>query len=89
MDGGGVEVPAWRTVTDCPATFNVPVRVPWAVFAATLKVTALMPDPDPALVMVIHVTVLAALHLHEVPLVTLSVRLVPSVPTAKLVGVTV
>jgi hypothetical protein len=56
--------PACETVSVSPAIVSVPVRGVVVVFAATLKVTAPLPDefgPAPA-VMVIHVALSVALH---------------------------
>ena len=58
------------------------------VLAAMLNVTEPMPDPV-ALVIVIHGVVVVAVQEHDVPDVTLSVRLVASESTSKLTGVTV
>ena len=77
------------TVTVCPATVNVPVREAPVVLAATLNVTEPMPEPLAPAVTVIHDVVVVAVHAQDVPEVTLSVRLVASASTAKLVGVTV
>ena len=83
---GGVAPAAWLTATDCPATFRVPLReVP--VLAATLNVTEPMPDPLAPAVTVIQDVVVVAVQEHDVPDVTLSVRLLASASTAKLVGV--
>ena len=57
--------------------------------AVTLKVTALVPEPDPAFVMVIHESVVVAVQEHWVPVVMLSVRMVLVASTANAVGVTV
>ena len=76
------------TVTVWPATVNVPVRAVPVVLAAMLNVTEPMPDPV-ALVIVIHGVVVVAVQEHDVPDVTLSVRLVASESTSKLAGVTV
>src|SRR5687768_11823909 len=88
--GGGCVAPAaWLTATDCPATVSVPVRAVPVVLAATLNVTEPMPDPLAPAVMVIQDVVVVAVQEHDVPEVTLSVRLVASASTSKLVGVTV
>ena len=57
--------------------------------AVTLKVTEPIPDPVAPAVTVIHGVVVVAVQEQDVPDVTLSVRLVASAPTSKLVGVTV
>ena len=57
--------------------------------AATLNVTEPMPDPVAPAVTVIHGVVVVAVQEQDVPDVTLSVRLVASASTSKLVGVTV
>ena len=88
-NGGCVAPAAWLTATDCPATFRVPLREVPVVLAATLNVTEPMPDPLAPAVTVIQDVVVVAVHEHDVPEVTLSVRLVASASTSKLVGVTV
>ena len=77
------------TVTVWPATVNVPVRAVPVVLAATLNVTEPMPDPLAPAVTVIQDVVVVAVQAQDVPDVTLSVRLLASASTAKLVGVTV
>jgi hypothetical protein len=77
------------TVTVCPATVNVPVRAEPVVLAATLKVTEPMPEPVAPDVTVIQGVVVLAVQEQDVPDMTLSVRLVATASTAKLVGVTV
>ncbi len=76
-------------MTVCPATVNVPVREAPVVLAATLNVTEPMPDPLAPAVTVIQDVVVVAVQAQDVPEVTLSVRLLASASTAKLVGVTV
>ena len=78
-------VPACVTVTALPATVNVPIRS-GPPFAVTLNVTELIPMPAPGFVTVIHGSVVVAPQVHCVPVVTLSVRLVLSVPIEKLEG---
>jgi hypothetical protein len=86
---GGVEGPPdWLNVTVFPATVSVPVRA-GPVFAATMKFTPPMPEPLAPLVIVIHVTLLTAVHGQLVPLDTESALVVPLGGTVKLVGVTV
>ena len=77
------------TVTVCPAIVNVPVRAAPVVFAAMLNVTEPMPDPLAPAVTVIHDVVVVAVQEQDVPDVTLSVRLLASASTSKLVGVRV
>ena len=77
------------TVTVWPATVNVPLREAPVVLAAKLNVTEPMPDPLAPAVTVIHDVVVVAVQEHDVPDVTLSVRLVASASTSKLVGVRV
>ena len=77
------------TVTVWPATVNVPVRAVPVVLAAMLNVTEPMPDPLAPAVTVIHGVAVVAVQEHDVPDVTLSVRLVASESTVKLTGVTV
>jgi hypothetical protein len=67
----------------------VPVRVVPVVLAAMLNVTAPMPDPVAPAVTVIHGVVVVAVHGQDVPVMTLSVRLLAVASTAKLTGVTV
>ena len=76
-------------VTVWPATVNVPVRAVPVVLAPTLNVTEPMPEPLAPAVTVIHDVVVVAVQAQDVPEVTLSVRLLASASTAKLVGVTV
>ena len=76
-------------MTVWPATVSVPVRAAPVVLAATLNVTEPMPDPLAPAVTVIQDVVVVAVQEHDVPEVTLSVRLVASASTSKLVGVTV
>ena len=76
-------------MTVCPATVNVPVREAPVVLAATLNVTEPMPDPLAPAVTVIQDVVVVAVQAQDVPEMTLSVRLLASASTAKLVGVTV
>ena len=57
--------------------------------AATLNVTEPMPDPLAPAVTVIQDVVVVAVQAQDVPDVTLSVRLLASASTAKLVGVRV
>ena len=66
---------------------NVPMRAVPVVFAAMLNATEPIPDPL-ALVTVIHVAVVVAVHEQAVPAITLTVRLVAIASTAKLSGVT-
>ena len=86
---GSVAPAAWLTATDCPATFRVPLREVPVVLAATLNVTEPMPDPLAPAVTVIQDVVVVAVQAQDVPDVTLSVRLLASASTAKLVGVRV
>ena len=87
--GGGCVLPAaCVTATDCPATVRVPLRGVAVVFAAMLNVTEPMPDPLAPAVTVIQDVVVVAVQEHDVPDVTLSVRLVASASTSKVVGVT-
>src|SRR5687768_4647328 len=88
---GGCDVPDpdWLTETACPATVSEPVRAVPVVFAVNEKVTAPMPEPVPPAVTVIHDVVVVAFEGHDVPEMTLSVRLLAVASTAKLPGVTV
>ena len=58
------------TVKVAPAMVKVPVRLEGTVFAATLKPTEPLPDPEAPLVTVIHVALLAAVHAQPVAAVT-------------------
>ena len=86
---GGIAPAAWLTATDCPATFRVPLRDVPVVLAPMLNVTEPMPEPLAPAVTVIHDVVVVAVQAQDVPDVTLSVRLVASASTSKLVGVRV
>ena len=86
---GSVAPAAWLTATDCPATFRVPLREVPVVLAATLNVTEPMPDPLAPAVTVIQDVAVVAVQEQDVPDVTLSVRLLASASTSKLVGVRV
>jgi hypothetical protein len=66
----------WTTVTVCPATLIEPVR-DGPVVPATAKVTVPGPVPLEPAVMVIHGTLLAAVHAHPAAAATLTVRLPP------------
>ena len=86
---GGIAPAAWLTATDCPATFRVPLREVPVVLAPMLNVTEPMPDPLAPAVTVIQDVVVVAVQEQDVPEVTLSVRLLASASTSKLVGVRV
>ena len=86
---GGIAPAAWLTATDCPATFRVPLREVPVVLAPMLNVTEPMPEPLAPAVTVIHDVVVVAVQAQDVPDVTLSVRLLASASTSKLVGVRV
>ena len=88
-DGSCATPAAWLTATDCPATVRVPLRGVPVVLPAMLNVTEPMPDPLAPAVTVIHGVVVVAVQEHDVPDVTLSVRLVASESTSTLTGVTV
>jgi hypothetical protein len=77
------------TVTVRAATVNVPVRALPVALAATLNVTEPMPDPLAPAVTVIQDVAVVAVQEHDVPEVTLSVRLVATASTSKLAGVRV
>ena len=62
--------PACVTVKVLPAIVSVPVRLVVALFAATLKVTVPPPDPDAPAVIASHEALLAAVHAHVVPTLT-------------------
>lgn len=65
-----VVCPNWVTVTSCPATVSVPVRLVVAVLAAAEKVALPSPVPLPPPVIVSHPTLLAALQPQPPPAVT-------------------
>jgi hypothetical protein len=73
------------TVTVWPPTVNVPVRGLPVAFCATENVTEPIPVPVP-LVMVIQLVDVVAVHEHDVPEMTLTVRLLAIASTVKLVG---
>jgi hypothetical protein len=62
--------PAWVTEKIWPAIVNVPERSAVVVFAATLNVTVPLSVPDAPLVIVIHATLLTAVHEHPVAIPT-------------------
>ena len=86
---GGIAPAAWLTATDCPATFRVPLREVPVVLAPMLNVTEPMPEPLAPAVTVIQDVGVVAVQAQDVPDVTLSVRLLASASTSKLVGVRV
>ena len=70
---------AWLTVNVCPATVSVADRVDVAVFAAAVKLTEPLPEPDAPAVIVTHPALLAAVH--EQPAVVVTATL-PEPPAA-------
>jgi hypothetical protein len=75
------------TVTVRPATVSVPVRA--IVVAATVRVTAPVPDPLAPAVTVIQLALLTAVHAQLVPEVTESVKVFPVDAAERVAGVTV
>jgi hypothetical protein len=70
---------AWLTVNVCPATVSVADRVDVAVFAAAVKLTEPLPEPDAPAVIVTHPALLAAVHEQPAVVVTATV---PEPPAA-------
>ena len=70
---------AWLTVNVCPATVSVADRADVAVFAAAVKLTEPLPEPDAPAVIVTHPALLAAVH--EQPAVVVTATL-PEPPAA-------
>src|SRR5262245_55397910 len=68
---------AWLIVTVWPATVSVPLRGAPVEFTATLYVTVPMPDPLAPPVIVTQLTLLVAVHEHDVPVVTDRLHVVP------------
>ena len=64
-------------MTVWPATVIVPVRAEPVVFAATVKFDEPSPDIDAPLVIVIHATLLTAVHAQLEPVVTDTLALRP------------
>ena len=77
---------AWVTVNVAPAIVSVPVRLEATVLVATLKPTVPLPDPVAPLVTVIQVALLAALHAHPVPAVTVLLPVPPDAVNDWLAG---
>jgi hypothetical protein len=73
------------TVTVWPPIVSVPVRGLPVAFCATENVTEPIPEPV-ALVIVIQLAIVVAVHEHDVPVMTLSVWVDAVPPTVKLVG---
>jgi hypothetical protein len=69
-----------------PAIVNVPVREVVAVLAVALMPTVPLPLPLAPDVTLNHVSLLAAVHAHPVPAVTLTVPVPPAAVIAWLVG---
>src|SRR5687768_8639125 len=65
-------------VTVVPAMVSVPGRLGVEGFAATLKVAAPEPDPVAPLVSAIHAALLAAVHAHPAPVVTVLLPVPPA-----------
>jgi hypothetical protein len=79
---------AWFTVTVCPATVTVPLRVLVDVLAATKKVAVPFPVPLPV-VIVIQLTLLLLVQLQFWALVTVMLYEPPLAPGLTVVGDTV
>ena len=79
--------PAWFAVNVCPAIVAVADRAP-ALLGAALSVTVPLPVPDAPLVTVNHpvVSLLVAVHEHQLPAVTATVAVSPPVARSWLVG---
>ena len=71
------EVPVWVTVNVLPAIVSVPVRDDVDVFAAALKLTEPLPEPDAPAVIVNHAALLTAVHAQPDGAVTATVPLPP------------
>ena len=81
--------PASVTVTAVPATVTVPEREAAPVFAAALIVTVPLPLPLAPLWTVSHGALPAAVHVHPLPAVTLTVVVPPAAGRLRVVGDTV
>jgi len=68
---GEHDAAAWVTVNVAPAIVSVPVRLEAAGLAATLNAVVPLPDPVAPLVIVIHASLLAAVHAQPVAALTL------------------
>lgn len=71
-------LPAWETVKLRPPTTSVPTREKDAVFGATVYCTVPSPSPDAPDPIVIHGTLLDALHAHPDELETVIAPVVPA-----------
>jgi hypothetical protein len=80
VEGDGAGAAAWVTVNPCPAIVSVPFRAA-PVFAATLKPTDPLPLPDAPDVTVMNPALLAAVHVHPLAVVTVTVPVVAPGPT--------
>jgi hypothetical protein len=69
------------TVNVCPPAVMVPVRGVVVELAATLKVTAPLPEPLAPPVMVIQLALLVAFHVHPADVVTVTAPVPPSAST--------
>ena len=76
------DAPAWVIVNVWPPAVIVPVRADVPGFAATLNVTAPVPEPLDQLVTVIQAAELDAVHAQPPPAVTLKDPLPPSAGAA-------
>ena len=84
---GEQEAAACVTVKVAPAIVRVPVRLDATVFAATLNPTVPFPEPVAPLVIVIHATLLTAVHEHPVATATVLLPVPPDAASDWLVGV--
>ena len=75
----------WLTVTVCPAIVSVPVRAP-PEFAAIATPTVPLPVPLAPEVTVMNASLLAAVHAHALPVVTVIVAVLAAAPALMLVG---
>jgi hypothetical protein len=88
VHGGGGVVPACAMVTVWPATPMDPARLTVVGFAAIVNVTDPLPVPLAPPVIVIHGTLLTAVHGHAGPVVTVVAPGPPAEPIDPLVGFT-
>ena len=78
--------PAWVTLKLLPAIVTVAVRDEVAVFVLTVRLTLPLPDPEAPEATTIHETGLAAVQLHPVPAVTLTLTVSPAATAFLLLG---
>jgi hypothetical protein len=78
--------PAWVTLKLLPAIVTVAVRGDVAVFAATVRLTEPLPDPEAPDATTIHETGLVAVQLQPVPAVTVTLTDSPAATAFLLPG---